>query len=284
MLVPEGDDDFCSKLTYRCACAGNHSRGRLQPPDQAARDHEADRDQLRPSHDSAEDLAASGIVANEFQEIAGHAVENEIGGQHLSVELLALEKPHENEKIGQFDRGFEKLRRLKRYAQRSIGVRISDRIGKGHSPEMMGGLAIAASGGKTSHAPDGVSQGQAGREGVPGGKRGHTVPAHVPRSRHRRADQPSRENPSGLQRGPAEDVAGMGGVVAPIVDYVQDLGADDAAQDYQNAQVPGVVLIDSLLAGVANADPEADQDSRGNQQSVSGEEELADMKKLRKHY
>ena len=81
----------------------------------------------------------------------------------------------------------------------------------------------------------------------------------------------------------AENVAGMGRVVAPVVDDVENLGADDAAQDDQNSQVPCVVRIDPLLAGVADADPQAEQHSGGNQQSVGGKEELADMKKLRKH-
>src|SRR6185369_15872052 len=109
-------------------------------------------------HDSAEDLAASGIVTNEFQEIAGHAIENEIGRQHLSVELLAPEKPHQNEKVGQFDRRFEKLRRFQRYSQRSVGIQIGDGVGKSHAPEVMGRFAIATAGSETPHAPDGMSQ------------------------------------------------------------------------------------------------------------------------------
>ena len=200
MLVPEGDDCFVSKLTYRCACAGttrvDDFSHQIRPPG----DHQANRDQLRPGHDSAKDLAAPGIVANEFQEIAGHAVENEVSRQHLPVEFLALEQPHQNEEIRQFDRRFEKLRGLKRYAQRSIGIRVGDGIGKRHAPEMMGRLAIAAAGGETSHAPDGVSQGQAGRERVPGRKRGHAVLADVPDRRHGRADQPSGKNAASLQR------------------------------------------------------------------------------------
>ena len=192
-------------------------------------------------HKAAEDLAAARIVANEFQEKAGDAVEKEIGAEHLSIELFAREQPHKDEKICQLDRGFEKLRGLERDPQGCLGIRLRDGVGESHAPEMIGRLAIAAARGKAAHAPDGVSQGQSGSEGVPGRERRHVVLAHVPGRGRGRADQASGEDAAGLQGRPTENVAGMGGVVAPVVNDVKDFGADDAAKTTRTAEVPGVV-------------------------------------------
>ena len=108
--------------------------------------------------------------------------------------------------------------------------------------------------------------------------------ADIPDRRHRRAYQPSGKNATGLHRGPTEDVTRMRRVVTPVVDDIENLGADNAAQDDQNAEVPGIVWIDPLLARIADADPQSDQNAGRNQQPVRGEKKLADMKKLGKHY
>ncbi len=63
----------------------------------------------------------------------------------------------------------------------------------------------------------------------------------------------------------------------------KNLGANNAAQHDHDAQIPGVVRIDALLAGVADADPQTEQHSYRNKDTVCGKEKLADMKKLRKH-
>src|ERR1700733_8719745 len=95
----------------------NHSGRRLQPPDQSTCNYQANRNQLSTGHDAAENLTAPGIVANEFQKIAGDAVKDEISRQHLSVKFLTLEDPHQDKKIRQLDRRFEQLGGLERYSQ-----------------------------------------------------------------------------------------------------------------------------------------------------------------------
>ena len=82
--------------------------------------------------------------------------------------------------------------------------------------------------------------------------------ADVPRSRGECGDESAGEDAARLQRSQAEYFSGMCGVVAPVIDDVKNLGADDSAEDDQDAEVPCVIAIDSPLLGVADADPEAD--------------------------
>ena len=60
----------------------------------------------------------------------------------------------------------------------------------------------------------------------------------------------------------------MSRVVAPLVDDVEHLGAENAAEHDQNAQVPGLVAVNAETLGIAHTDPQADQDSHGHQESV----------------
>src|SRR5579863_4479484 len=92
----------------------NSLEPRPEPPDQSAQHDQANRDQLRPGHDPAKHRAPSRIVAQELKEIARHAIKEEISSDHLPIELLPLQQPHQNKEIGQLDRRLEKLRRLKR--------------------------------------------------------------------------------------------------------------------------------------------------------------------------
>ena len=63
----------------------------------------------------------------------------------------------------------------------------------------------------------------------------------------------------------------MSSVIGPIVHDVKNLGPNDATQDYQNTEVPGVVWIDALFLGIAHADPQPDQHSQGNQETIGGQ-------------
>ena len=182
---------------------------------------------------------------------------HEIGRQHLAIELLASEDPHQNEKIRQLDGRFEKLRGLEWYPQWCVGIQIGDGVGKSHTPEVVGRLAITAARSEASYAANGVSQSESGRKSIPGCQRRHAMLADIPHRRYGRPDQTSREDAARLHGRPTEDVAGMGGVISPVVDDIQNLGADDSTEDDQNAQVPGVVRIDPLLARVADTDPQA---------------------------
>ena len=145
-----------------------------------------------------------------------------------------------------------------RNAQRRVH-QLAERIGENHSPEMRRGLAIAAAGGEASDAPDGVAQRQPRRERVTGCQRRHAMFADVPRRRRKAADQSPGKHSARLQRAQAENFAGMGSVGAPVIDDVKNLGADNAAQHDDNAQIPGVVTVDALLPGVADADPQPNQ-------------------------
>ncbi len=83
----------------------------------------------------------------------------------------------------------------------------------------------------------------------------HTMLAYVPDCRYRRTDQSTGKYSTCLQRAETENIARMCRVVAPVVDDVQNLGANNAAQNNHDAEIPGVIRINSLLAGVADADP-----------------------------
>ena len=65
-----------------------------------------------------------------------------------------------------------------------------------------------------------------------------------------------------------------GRVVAPLVDDVENLGADDSAEDDEDPKIPGFVAVIAEALGVANADPKADQDAQGDQESVGRKKEL----------
>ncbi len=92
------------------ACAGHGPRhSAAKPPDKSTEDDQTDRDQLRAAHDAAKHFAAARIVANEFEEIACDAVQDQKRCEDLSVEFLSLEQPHQDEKVGEFNRSFKQL-------------------------------------------------------------------------------------------------------------------------------------------------------------------------------
>jgi hypothetical protein len=96
-------------------------------------------------------------------------------------------------------------------------------------------------------------------------------------------EEASGKNSACLERGDAEDIAEMVLVDAPVIDDVEDFGADNSAKHDENTEVPGFVAVDAHAFAVAHADPEADQDAGRNQQAIGGQEEAAVMKNLRKH-
>src|SRR5579872_1294591 len=136
-------------------------------------------------------------------------------------------------------------------------------------------FTVAASGGEAADAADGVSQGEAGGEGVASSQRRHVMFPDIPSGGHERGQQASGKNSAGLQRIDAEDLPEIVLVDAPIVDDVQDLRADNAAEHDQNAQVPRLVAVNAEALGIADADPEADQDAQGDEESVGWKEELS---------
>ena len=131
-----------------------------QPPDQPTAHDQQNRNQLCSRHQPAEDFAASGIVAQEFDEVTLDAVQDHEAAPNLSVELLAPEQPHQQQKIEELGRGFDQLRRLNPDAERSPANSIRQRIREDDAPEVIGRFAITAAGRKTTKASKDVPKSQ----------------------------------------------------------------------------------------------------------------------------
>ena len=109
------------------------------------------------------------------------------------------------------------------------------------------------------------------------------VLAHVPCSCNERSQQPAREYSASLQRIDTEDLTNMRGVIAPLIDDVQNLRADDAAQHDQNAEIPGVVAVVTEAFRITDADPKPQQHAKRDQESVCRKEETSVVKELWEH-
>lgn len=237
---------------------GNAFRAGAQPPDQAAGENQTDCDQLRAGHDSAENRAATGIIAEEFEKVASDAVKKQVSAEDLAVEFLPFQHPHEDEEIRQFDGGLEKLGWFERNSKRGSNPGLRQRIFEYHSPEVRSRFAVAATGGEASDAANGVAQSESRGECVASGQSRHAVLVDIPGRGGKSGNEPAGEYPSRLQGRKTENFMRMGGVVAPVIDDVKDLCANDSAKHDQNAEIPGVFWIDALLFGIADADPKAD--------------------------
>src|SRR5215472_13336302 len=75
----------------------------------------------------------------------------------------------------------------------------------------------------------------------------------------------------------------MSGVVAPLIDYIENFCADNAAQHRENAEIPSLVAVIAQPLGVAYADPKSEQDAQRDQKSVRRQRKTPDMKKLWEH-
>src|ERR1700690_1064493 len=102
--------------------------------------------------------------------------------------------------------------------------------------------------------------------------------AHIPGGGEERGNQATGKDAPGLQRVEAENLAPVVGVAAPVIDDVKNFCADDSGQHDQNAEVPGIVSVDPLLLGIADADPKADQHARSDENAISGQVETANVK------
>src|ERR1700740_2184778 len=188
----------------------------LEPPDHATQNHQPNRDQLCPAHQPAKDRTAAGIATEEFQEEARHSIDNQVRAEHLAIELLALQHPHEQEEVCQLHREFKELGRLKRLVERSSDQIMRHRIGERDAPPAVRGLTKAASRGKTSHPSDRVSDGKPRRKSVAGRQRRHVLAPDIPYCGDQRRDQAAGEYASSLQRAQTEDV-GPARIGVPVV-------------------------------------------------------------------
>lgn len=257
--------------------------GAVEPPDQAASNDEQNRNQLRSGHDTAEDFAASGIVAQELDEIAFDSVEDHETGPHLAIEFLASEEPGKEQEVEELGSGFDELSGLDTDTQWSSADVVRQLIGESDSPEMIGGLAITATGGEAAKASEDVAESEAGSEAVDGTQGRHVMTTDVPGGSEQAGDQAAGKYASGLQGVQAEDFAPVVGVGAPVVDDVENFRANDSGENDEDAEIPGVVSVDTLFFGVTDADPKADENARGDEHAISRQIEIANMKKSGKH-
>src|SRR5271165_1034325 len=72
-------------------------------------------------------------------------------------------------------------------------------------------------------------------------------------------------------------------VVAELNQYHQDLGAEDARQDGDDAEVPELVGIEALLAADLDDEHEAEDQAQGGHQAVRRQAEIAKVKETGKH-
>src|SRR5450631_399106 len=231
----------------------------LQPPDHSTADHQQDRNQLRSRHQPAEDFSASGIVAQELDEVTLNSVKDHEAAKHLPIEPLALEQPDQQQKIEELGSGFDQLCRFNPDTERSSTDRIRQRIRKDHAPEVIGRFAVTAPCRETTEAPKDVSKGKPRRDGVGGPQRRHPVTPHVPRSREQRGNQSTGKYASSLQRIKAENLAPVVRVSAPVVDDVKHLRPNNSREHNQNPKIPRIVSIDTLLLRIVHGHPEPNQ-------------------------
>ena len=110
------------------------------------------------------------------------------------------------------------------------------------------------------------------------------MPADKPGGGDEGREQPSGKNASGLERIDAEDLADVGRVVAPLVNDIKNLRADDPAEHDENPEIPRVVAVIAESLGIANADPQTQEDSERDQESIGRKEETSYVKELWEHW
>src|ERR1700758_5877713 len=115
-----------------------------------------------------EDFSAAGVVTQELEQEACNAVEEQVGSNHLAVKFLSGQQPGQKEEICQFHRRFEELSWFQWDSERRSHPGVGQRVLECHSPDGVGLFAVAAASGKAPYPPNGMSQGQSGREGVAG--------------------------------------------------------------------------------------------------------------------
>ena len=255
----------------------------FQPPDQSTADDQQNRNQLRSRHQPTENFTASGIVAQELYEVPLDSVQDHEAAKHLPIEPLALEQPHQQQEIEKLGCGFDQLRRFDPDAERSSTNGIRQRIREDDAPKVIGRFAVTAARREATKAPEDVAKGQSGSEGVGGAQHRHAMAPHVPSRHEERANQSAGKYASRLQRVEAENLPPVVRVGAPVVDDVKNLRPDNSGKDNENAKIPGIVAVHALLLCVAHGDPEPDQHARGDQDTIGGQVETANVKKSGEH-
>src|ERR1039458_3437899 len=138
----------------------------LQPPDQSPADDQQNRNQLRSRHQPAEDFAASRIVAQELDEVTLNPVQDHEAGPHLSIELLSLEQPHQQQEIEKLGCSLDQLRRFNPDTERSATDFMRQRIAENDTPKVTCRLPVTASGREAAEAPEYVAKSDSGSDAV----------------------------------------------------------------------------------------------------------------------
>src|ERR1700730_9034274 len=219
----------------------------LQPPDQSTADDQQNRNQLRSRHQSAEDFAASGIVAQELDEVTLDSVQDHEGAPHLPIEFLSTEQPGQQQEIEKLGGGFDQLCRFNPDAERSSTDGIRQRIREDHAPEVIGRFTVTAACRETTKASEDVAKCEPGSEAIRGSQCRHVMTPHVPDRHKERGNQSPGKYASRLQRVEAENLPPVVGVGAPIVDDVKNFRPDNSGENNEDAKIPGLVAVDALL-------------------------------------
>jgi hypothetical protein len=104
---------------------------------------------------------------------------------------------------------------------------------------------------------------------------------------YKSGNQPSGKNPAGLQRIQRKylaEVIAEGSSAVPLKNDVQNLRADNPRKHHGDAQVPGILRLNSLSRRISNADPEPYQNSESDQHAVGRNAKTADLKESGKHF
>src|ERR1022692_119069 len=255
----------------------------LQPPDQSTANDQQNRNQLRSRHQPAEDFTASGIVAQKLDEVTLDSVEDHETGPHLTIELLPSKQPGQQQKIAKLSCGFNQLCRLNLETERGSTDGVRQGICENYTPEVVGRFAVTAARRETTKASKNVPKRKTGSKAVTGAQCRHVMTPNVPGGHEQPGNQSAGEYASRLERIEAENFAPVIGVGAPVVNDVKNFCADNSGELNHDAKVPGIVAVDALLLGIAYADPKPDQNARGDENTVGGQVEAANLKKSGEH-
>ena len=69
----------------------------------------------------------------------------------------------------------------------------------------------------------------------------------------------------------------------PFENNVEQLRAYDSRKYNRDTKIPRILTLDSLLGGVADADPKAEKYAQSDQDSIGGYAEIAELKKSGEH-
>jgi len=134
-------------------------------------------------------------------------------------------------------------------------------MGKRNAPEMMGLFPETTSCSEATQTTDGMSNGQARGKSIARSERGNLVFANVPGGNCETRNKSTGKNSTCLQGAQAENIAQMAWIRTPLIDDVQQLGADYPGENHIDAQVLGMLRIDALFSGIADTDPKPEQNA-----------------------